>query len=85
MKTGSQSRPIYLIHRNKHKEVAKMGSQRNRPKRKEQEKSPEKELNEMEASILSDAEFKVMVIRILNSMKKDLETIKIVKNKEYLI
>ena len=62
-----------------------MGRQRNIPQKKKQEKSPEKELNEMEASILSDAEFKVMVIRILNSMKKDLETIKIVKNKEYLI
>ena len=43
---------------------------------KEQEESPEKELNEMEVSNLSDTEFKVMVIRILNSMKKDIETMK---------
>ena len=42
---------------------------------KEQENSPE-ELNEMEASNLSDIEFKVMIISILNSMKKDIETIK---------
>ena len=43
---------------------------------KEQENSPEEELNEMEASNLSDIEFRVMIIRILNSTKKDTETIK---------
>ena len=43
---------------------------------KEQENSPEEELDEMEASNLSDREIKVMVIRILNNMKKDIETIK---------
>ena len=42
---------------------------------KEQENSPE-ELNEMEASKLSDIEFKVMIIRMLKSRKKDIETIK---------
>ena len=30
----------------------------------------------MEASTLSDMECKVMIIRMLNSMKKDIETIK---------
>ena len=51
--------------------------------RKKQEKSPEKELNEMKASKLPDTEFKAMVIRILkelgenfNRIKKDMETIK---------
>ena len=34
------------------------------------------ELDEMEANNLSDREFKVMIIKILNSMKKDAETIK---------
>ena len=52
-----------------------MGRQRNIPQMKEQENSPE-ELNEMEASNLSDIEFRVMIIRILNNMKKDEETIK---------
>ena len=33
-------------------------------------------LDKMEASNLSNREFRVMIIRILNSMKKDLETIK---------
>ena len=71
-----ESWQIYLIHRNKHKETAKVGRQRNRSQMKEQEKYPEKELNEMEASHLSDTEFKVMVIRMLKGMKKDIETIK---------
>ena len=38
---------------------------------KEQEKFPEKELNEMEVSNLSDIEFKGIITRRLNSMKKD--------------
>ena len=50
-----------------------MGRQRNRPQMKEKENSPEEELNEMVASNLSDIEFRVMIIRILNSMKKELD------------
>ena len=42
---------------------------------KEQENSPE-ELDEMKASNLSNRRFRVMIIRILNGMKKDIETIK---------
>ena len=60
-----------------------MGKHRNMPQMKEQEKSPEKELNEMEASNLSYIEFKnKMVIRMLkelsenyNSILKDIKTI----------
>ena len=47
-----------------------MKRQINRPQIKEQENPPEEELSEMEASNLSDIEFRVMIIRILNSMKK---------------
>ena len=36
---------------------------------KEQENSPEEELDEMEANNLSDRKFRVMIIRILNSIK----------------
>ena len=43
---------------------------------KEQQNSPEEELDKTEASNLSDTEFRVMIIRILKSMKKDIETIK---------
>ena len=53
-----------------------MGKQRNRPQMKEEENSPEEELDEMETSNLSGREFKLMIIRILKSMKKDIGTIK---------
>ena len=46
------------------------------PQMKEQEKPPEKGRNEMEASNLSDIEYKVMVTRMLNCLRKDTETIK---------
>ena len=42
---------------------------------REQENFPE-ELDEMEASSLSDTKFRVMTKRIFDSMKKDKETIK---------
>ena len=55
-----------------------MRRQRNMSQMKEQNKTPEKELNKMEISNLSDAEFKTLVIRMLqeytgyfSSIKKD--------------
>ena len=53
-----------------------MGRQRNRTQMKEQENDTEEELIEMEASNLSDIEFRARIIRILDSMIKDIETIK---------
>ena len=53
-----------------------MGGQRNRPQMKAQENSAKEELDDMKASNLSDRKFRIMIIRILNSMKKDMETIK---------
>ena len=54
-----------------------MRSQRNIVQMKEQNKTPEKELNKMEITNLSDAEFNTLVIRMLkelteygNSIKK---------------
>ena len=41
---------------------------------KDQETSPEGEVDEMEVSNLS--EFRVMIIKIINSMKKNIETTK---------
>ena len=65
------------MHRNKHREAAKLRIQRNMAQMREQNKTPEKVVNEMEISILSDAEFKTLVIRMLkeligyfNSIKK---------------
>ena len=43
---------------------------------KEQIKTPEKELNKMEISNLSDAEFKTLVIRIIKELSEDLDNIK---------
>ena len=43
---------------------------------KEQIKTPEKELNKMEISYLSDAEFKTLVIRMLKELSEDLSSIK---------
>ena len=55
---------LYLIHRNKHREATKMRRQRNMAKMKEQNKTPEKELNKMEMSNLSGAGIKQLVIRM---------------------
>ena len=43
---------------------------------KEQIKTPEKELNKMEISNLSDAEFKTLVIKMLKELSEDLNSIK---------
>ena len=70
------SKQLYLIHRNKHREAAKTRRQRNIDQMKEQTKTPEKELNEMEISNLSDVEFKTLVIRMLRKFNEDLNSIK---------
>ena len=43
---------------------------------KEQNKTSEKELNKMEISHLSDAEFETLVIRMLKELSEDLNNIK---------
>ena len=45
-----------------------MRRQRNMAQMKEQNKNPEKELNKMEVSNLSDAEFKTLAIRCLRDL-----------------
>ena len=60
-----ESRQLYLVHRNTHREAAKMRIQTNMAQMKKQIQTPEKELNEMEISNLSDAEFKTLVIMVL--------------------
>ena len=45
-----------------------MRRQRNGAQMKEQNKTPEKERNEMEISNLSDAEFKTLAIRMLTEI-----------------
>ena len=53
-----------------------MRRQRNTANLKEQIKTPEKELNKMKISNLSDAEFKTLVIRMLRELNEDLSSIK---------
>ena len=53
-----------------------MRKQRNMAQMKEQIKTPEKELNKMEISNLSDAEVKTLAIRMLKELSEDLSSIK---------
>ena len=48
-----------------------MGRQRNNPQMKGKEEASERMLNEIEASQLSDIEFKAMVIRKLNELTEN--------------
>ena len=47
----TKSKQLYLIHRNKHREAAKMRRQSNMAQMKQQIKTPEKELNRDKQSI----------------------------------
>ena len=69
-----ESKKLYLIHRNKHREAAKARRQGNTAQRKEHSKTPEEELNEMEINNLSDAEFKTLSIRMLKELSEDLNS-----------
>ena len=53
-----------------------MRRQRNMVQMKEQNKTPERELNKMEISNLSDAEFKTLVIRMLQELTGYFNSIK---------
>lgn len=50
-----------------------MRTQGNRFKRKEQDKTSEKDLNDMEISNLPDKKFKVIVINILTELEKKMD------------
>ena len=53
-----------------------MRRQRNMAQMKEQIKTPQKELHEMEMSNLSNAQFRTLVIRMLKEPSEDLKIIK---------
>ena len=71
-----ESKQLCLIQGNKHREAAITRRQGNMAQRKEQIKTPEKELNKMEISNPSDAEFKTLAIRMLRELGEDLSSIK---------
>ena len=58
-----------------------MKRQRNMAQMKEQIKTPEKELNKMEISNLSDAELKSLVIRMVKEFSEHLSSIKTIQSK----
>ena len=62
-----------------------MSRQRNMAQKKEQIKIPEKELNKMEISNLSNAEFKTLVIRMFKELNEDFNNLTKdpVRNKGY--
>ena len=64
------------MHRNKHRVAAKKRRQRNMARMKEQNKTPETELNKMEISNLLGAEFKILVIKMLIELSEDFSSIK---------
>ena len=72
----TESKQLYLIHKSKHREADKMRKQGNMAQMKEQIKTPEKEQNKREISNLSDAEFKILFIRMLVEHSEDLNNIK---------
>ena len=63
----------YLICRNKHRDLDRMKRQINIFQMKELDKTPEKQLNEVEISILTNKEFNVMIIKMLNKQGRRYE------------
>ena len=53
-----------------------MRRQRNMTQMKEQIKTPEKDLNKIKTSNLSDVEFKTLVIKMLRELNEDFNSIK---------
>ena len=80
-----ESKQLYLTHGNKHREAVKIRRQRNMAQMKEQIKTPEKELNKVEGSNLSDAKFQTLVIRVFKELSEDLNSIKkdLIRNEGY--
>ena len=62
-----------------------MRRQRNMTQMKDQIKTPEKELNKIEISNLSEAEFKTLVIRALKELSEDLNSIKKIQSESIML
>lgn len=61
---------FYPVHRNQHRESTKRKKQRNAFQAKKQDKTLEKYSDEIEVSHLPDKEFRIMVTKILNKIRK---------------
>ena len=67
----SETWELCLVHRNRHRKAAKMERQRSRNHMREQKRYPEI----MESSNLTDAEFKTLIIKMLNELRGNVDDI----------
>ena len=56
-----------------HREIDKMKRQRATYQMKEQDKTPEKKLNEMEIGHLPEKEFRIMIVKRIQDLRKRME------------
>ena len=56
-----------------HRKIDKMKRQRAMYQMKEQDKTPEKQLNEMEISNLPEKEFRIMIVKMIQGLRKRME------------
>ena len=60
----------FLTHRNRHRELDKMRTQKNMSQMKKQDQITARELNETETCNMPNREFKVLVIKIFTALGK---------------
>ena len=56
-----------------HRKIGKMKRQRDGYQMKEQDKTPEKQLNEVEIGNLSEKEFRIMLVNMIQDLRKRME------------
>ena len=56
-----------------HRKIDKIKRQRAMSQMKEQDKTPEKQLNELEIGNLSEKEFRIMIVNIIQDLGKRME------------
>ena len=66
-----------------HRKIDKMKRQRTMYQMKEQDKTPEKQLNEVEIGNLPDKGFRIMIVKMIQDLRKRMEA-KIEKMQEML-
>ena len=79
----TESKQLYLIQRNKHREAAKIRRQRNITQMKRDQNSSkrtEQNGNKQFIRCMNVSEFKTMIIRMLRELSEDLDSIKKIKS-----
>ena len=57
-----------------HRKIDKMKRQKTIYQMKEQDKTPEKQLNEVEIGNLPEKEFRIMIVKMMQDLRKRMET-----------